>query len=231
MTRILLVEDEMRAAKRMMRLLEEHFPEEFSITHHQDIHEGIAWLKDNEIDLLLLDLNLNGESGFDVLKNTVAESFQTIICSAYTDKAIEAFEHGVLDFIPKPLMASRLKQGLDRYFGTRGPEHEMQLLAVKRAGEIKMLPLERVDFIKAAGHYSELHVDTGKSVLHDKSLEKLERLLPIHFRRIHKSFIANLNSIEKLKSYPGSKYEAKMRNGETLPIGRHRYKELKQALL
>ncbi|MEL6822068.1 MAG: LytTR family DNA-binding domain-containing protein, partial [Calditrichota bacterium] len=76
-----------------------------------------------------------------------------------------------------------------------------------------------------------LHIDNGKSLLHDKSLEKLERLLPIRFRRIHKSYIANINSVKRLRSYPGSKYEAELMSGEVLPVGRQRYKQLKEELL
>jgi len=230
-TRILLVEDEQRAAKRMNRLLEENFPEEFIFTHKDNLEDSLSWINENGIDLLILDLNLNGKSGFDILTKTLAESFQTIICSAYTDKAIKAFEYGVLDFIPKPLMAPRLRSALDRYFGSRSPEHEMKMLAVKRAGEIQMMPLDRLVFIKAAGHYSELHISNGKSLLHDKSLEKLERLLPKRFRRIHKSYIADIQSIKRLRSYPGSKYEAELDGGDVLPVGRQRYKLLKEELL
>ena len=65
-------------------------------------------LVENEVDVLLLDLNLQGHDGFELLKNQVAKAFHTVVISAYGEKALEAFDYGVLDFIEKPFEAERL---------------------------------------------------------------------------------------------------------------------------
>ncbi len=231
MIRILIIEDELRAAKRLSRLLSEQVSEPMKVIHFESLDKGLAWLDENEIDLLFLDLNLSGQDGFEVLRRTTAGSFHTIIVSAYVDKAIEAFEYGVLDFIPKPLMVKRLQQALDRFSGQRSEDDHLRYLSVKLAGEIKLLPVEKISHIKAAGHYSELFLTTGKKMLHDKSLDKLLTILPSVFERVHKSYIANFNLAERFRSYPGSRYELVMTDGTVLPIGRTRYKELKRKLL
>ena len=82
------------------------------------MESAFAYLKDHQIDLLLLDLNLDGGNGFDILKYTVSQSFHTIIISAYTDQAITAFQYGVLDFIPKPFRDEELVSKIHELIGS-----------------------------------------------------------------------------------------------------------------
>jgi DNA-binding LytR/AlgR family response regulator len=180
----------------------------------------------------LLDLNLNGEDGFDILKNFVVRSFQTIIISAYTDKAITAFNYGVLDFVPKPFDEIRLAQAFTR-FTTPGKElgRDIQYLAVKKGKTIKLISIKDILYIKGAGIYTELHLSDGRIELHDKSLESLEKLLPPTFERIHKSFILCWNEADKLLVEPGGKYSMLLKNGKMLPVGRSKYKEIRLKLI
>ena len=96
--KILIIEDEARIAKRVERMTKEFFLntlQELTCVH--SLTEGIEHIQNNQLDLLLLDLNLNGENGFDVLKNSVSEPFHTIIVSANKHQALTAFEYGVLE--------------------------------------------------------------------------------------------------------------------------------------
>ena len=64
-------------------------------------------------------------------------------------------------------------------------------------------------------------------MLHDKSLEKLEQLLSSSFERIHKSYLVKLSEVKEVIVKPGSKYMAELKNGERIPIGRTKYKNIK----
>ena len=87
--KILIVEDEPVIAQRIARQVSTYFEHSSCIVKWvEDIDDTLDYLSDNQIDLLLLDLNLHGEDGFEVLKTLCAESFHTIIISAYSDKAI-----------------------------------------------------------------------------------------------------------------------------------------------
>lgn len=98
----------------------------------QSLSEGLAYVNSNPIDLLLLDLNLNGENGFDILKQTASLSFHTIIISANKDQALKAFEFGVLDFVPKPFNKARLELAFNRIVKKEEVSDEnLQFLAVK----------------------------------------------------------------------------------------------------
>ncbi|SHH66641.1 LytR/AlgR family response regulator transcription factor [Flavobacterium defluvii] len=230
--KILIIEDEARIAKRIERMTRDFFDKETQVLVSDSIENGLNTIDKHSIDLLLLDLNLNGEDGFDVLQTVVSKSFQTIIISASTDKAILAFNYGVLDFVPKPFDENRLVQAFMRFITSeKKGSQELQFLAVKKAKSIKLIPVKEIIYIKGAGIYTELHLSDGRIELHDKSLESLEKLLPSSFERIHKSYILCWNEAEKLVVEAGGKYNMLLKNGELLPVGRSKYKEIKTKLI
>lgn len=231
--KVLIIEDEARIAKRLTRMTKAYFEQQLTLTVCDTLAKGLSFIEQTPIDLLLLDLNLNGENGFEVLEAMVARPFHTIIVSAYTDKAIIAFSYGALDFVPKPFDESRLFQAFGRLHA-RGIKMDSPLkyLAVRKAGTIKMIDATNVNYIKGAGIYSELHLHDGSRELHDKSLDALEQLLPQdEFIRIHRSYIASLKQAEKLVIEAGGKYAVQLKNTELLPVGRSRYKELRSKMI
>lgn len=227
--KILIIEDEARIARRIERMTRDFFNNDVEILVCDAVENGLNIISQNAIDLLLLDLNLNGEDGFDVLQNVVSQSFQTIIVSAYTDKAIMAFNYGVLDFVPKPFDENRLAQAFRRFTTSEKKDRgEIKFLAVKKAKTIKLIEIQHIRYIKGAGIYTELHLSNGKIDLHDKSLESLEKLLPPLFERIHKSYIICWTEAEKLVVEAGGRYNILLKNGELVPVGRSKYKQIKQ---
>lgn len=230
--RILIIEDEARIAKRLGRMATNFFEQNSLIAICDSVDKGLDYLENNAIDLLLLDLNLNGESGFDLLESVVSKSFHTIIVSAYTDRAIKAFEYGVLDFVAKPFDEIRLGQAFKRMANTiKTTDEPLKFLAVKKAGTIKLIDIDNLLYIKGAGIYSELYLKNGSRELHDKSLDTLTQLLPGTYERIHKSYLVSLTLAEKIVIQPGSKYSLLLKNGEILPIGRSKYKDLKEKMV
>lgn len=230
--KILIIEDEARIAKRIERMTRDFFDKEVQILLSDSLENGLNTIEQQPIDLLLLDLNLNGEDGFDILQAFVARSFQTIIISAYTDKAITAFNYGVLDFVPKPFDENRLAQAFTRFTSPIKPSgQDLQYLAVKKAKATALIKIAAIRYIKGAGIYTELHLSDGRIELHHKSLDALEKLLPPTFERIHKSYIICWNEADKLVVEPGGKYSMLLKNGEIVPVGRARYKEIKHKLI
>ena len=226
---ILIIEDESRIAKRIERMTRDILGSTLqSIKHINTLYEALRFIENNSLDLVFLDLNLNGANGFDLLTTAVSKSFHTIIISAYKDQAITAFEYGVLDFIPKPFNQDRLEQAIHR-INTKEKiaASTIKFLAVKKRHKVQLIPIEQVLYIKGAGTYTELHLSNGKSELHDKSLEKLEQLLSFSFERIHKSYLVKMSEVKEIIIESGSKYIAELKGGKQIPIGRTKYKDLK----
>ncbi|MGK0366549.1 MAG: two-component system response regulator LytT [Saprospiraceae bacterium] len=226
--RILIVEDEALIAQRIERLTREILGNELQqLTIKPTLESASLFADEYPIDLMILDLNLNGKDGFQLLEKSVAQSFQTMILSANTDLAIQAYDYGVLDFIAKPFNKTRLEKAFQRYSNQNyRAEYPTKYLAVKKNQKMQLVDIEEIVFIKGAGNYGELNLKDGKRELHDKSLQHLEKLLPSHFERIHKSFIVNLKMVDSIST----KYEVVLKNGEIIPIGRAIYKRVKNLL-
>ena len=230
--RVLIVEDEPLLARRLERFCHEILGEKLeSIRVATLFSEASARLDESPIDLLLLDLNLHGRDGMELLQASVAGSFHTIVVSANTEQALRAFEFGVMDFVPKPFSKERLAQAFARVTERDGRAGSAaKFLAVKKYGKVELVPIDRVLYVEGAGAYAELVLDDGKRELHDKTLEKLHALLPAGFERIHKSYVVRWTAVKALHAQEGSRYEVELKNGLRLPVGRTRYKELREKL-
>ena len=228
--KILIVEDEAKIAKYIEKLSRELLGDKVtSIKIIPDLVNALYYVEEHTIDLLLLDLNLHGEDGFNILQQLVATSFHTIIVSANKHRAIEAFEYGVLDFISKPFTKDRLQKAFERLHTLGTPtSHPTKKLAIRSKGKIKLIDIHQILYIKAANVYAELYLKDGSKELHDKSLDKLHMILPSEFVRIHKSYMVSLHLIKNILIHQGSKYEALLDADTIIPIGRTYYKQLKE---
>jgi DNA-binding LytR/AlgR family response regulator len=230
--KILIVEDEPLLAGRLERLCREILGAEIeSVRIATMLDEAGACLAEAPIDVLLLDLNLGGGDGMALLQSAVAGSFHTIIVSANTDQALRAFEYGVIDFVAKPCMKDRLAQALHRVTDAAGRAAcAAKFLAIRKHGRIELVAIDRILYVEGAGAYAEVVLEDGRRELHDKTLEKLHALLPPVFERIHKSYVVRLSAVKALHVREGSMYEAELKTGLRLPVGRTRYKELRASL-
>ncbi len=226
---VLIIEDESRIAKRIERITRDILGDDLQLlTHINTLGEALSFIEKTPLDLVILDLNLNGDNGFDLLTTAVSKSFHTIVISAYKDQAITAFEYGVLDFVPKPFNKERLERAFNRVSFKESVEpRDTRYLAIKKRHKIQLLSIDDLIYIKGAGAYAELFMTDGSKELHDKSLEKLEHLLSSSFERIHKSYLVKMSEVKGVIVKSGSKYWAELKNGELIPIGRTKYKDLK----
>jgi two-component system, LytTR family, response regulator LytT len=228
--RILIVEDESPIAEYIEKSCRAILgPKIQSIKIIYELDQASDYLNQNKIDLLLLDLNLHGENGYELLKSAVAGSFHTIIISAYTNQAIEAFEYGVLDFVPKPFKEERLRYAFDRYFAKdNNRESATKYLTARRGNENIVIPVEKIRYFKSAGIYSEAYLTNGKKELLNKNMNQLIQILPKNLLRIHRTCIVDINQIHSFKHGGGGIYNVILHSGEVLPLNRTKFKELQE---
>lgn len=237
--KILIVEDEPIVAARLQRLVKKILSDgPLQLLWKESLDDALDYLGEHEIDVLLLDLNLHGANGFDVLETVTAQSFHTIIVSAYSERAITAFEYGVLDFVPKPFKEERLAQALHRVVVPAAERaaglpqdvqsHQLKQLAVKKHQRFELIPLERISHIKADGHYSILCHGSTKEDLHSKRIEQLMQLLPEHFVRVHRSYVVNWHYVQQLQVASGGYYHLRLSNQHLVPVSRSHIQTIKQ---
>lgn len=229
--RILIVEDEKPTAEDLQQLVKNILGKNATSIHIETTVSNALWyLNQKSVDVVLLDLTLHSDDGFTVLRHFVQRSFQTIVISASISRAIEAYELGVFDFIPKPYTEERLRKSFERLRANFGNKSALQYLSVRKGAGVKFIPLSDVVYMKAAGMYVELYLSNSRVVLYDRSLKKLIPLLPKRFVRVHRSYIVDSERIVTMEAFSGGKYQIVLEGGSTVPVSRSYAREMRKLM-
>ena len=224
MIRILIVEDEAPAHRRLCRLIH-NTPgyEQATIEVAESLRDATRHLDGAAWDVVLLDLDLSGRNGFDLVgRGSSSSPTQIIVVSAYPQRAIEAFEHAVVDFVRKPVSASRLAQALGRL--RREPlRDDAASLVVRRRGSVEVVRLEHVLCASGADDYVELHLRDGRRALHDATLDDLEEQLTAGFVRTHRSHLINVRHVVRMHDGDAEGRTVELVGGLTVPVSRRRF--------
>jgi two-component system, LytTR family, response regulator LytT len=228
--RILIVEDEPLVAQRLRREAATFFGARVRrVVHCDTLEASVALLGEEQFDLVLLDLNLHGEDGFNLLAAAGRTPFNTIVVSAHAERALTAFDVGVLDFVAKPFSQARLAQAFQRHLDSATGMRSRKLL-VRRLGDIELVDIDAISHARADGHYAELTLADGSTRFHDQPLDKLVAVLGEGFLRVHRSYAVNLAHVLRLTVGAGGRYGLDTRFATAIPVSRTRYHELRIAL-
>jgi two-component system LytT family response regulator len=220
--RVLIVDDEPVARARLRRLLASE-PGVVIAGECDGVDSATAALRHGDIDLLLLDVQMPGRSGLDLLNQVdPARRPLVILVTAHDRYAVPAFDLEVLDFLLKPVRADRLAAAIQRarlaaaarkreLVAAAAEEETAALLApdgqpplerilIRLSRRRILLRLDQVDWIEAADNYVWFHTGTHR-YLYRTTLQRLERRLdPRRFARIHRSRIVNLDRIAEIRT-------------------------------
>ncbi len=229
---VLIVEDERIIAQRLERFVRTILGAKLHGIHTAlSLSAAQTQIHSQPWDLVFLDLNLKSRNGFELLHDAVASAFHTVVVSAYTERAFEAFQYGVFDFIGKPFDEARVAKTLNAFTSNQRGQSDTRVLAIKKGHDLRLIPLEDVLYIKGANTYSELHLVSGTQELHNKGLEQLGHVLPKEWVRVHKSYIVPKFRIQSWLAAEGSSYKVVLTGDIQVPVSRRRYMEFKQTWL
>lgn len=236
-----IVDDEPLAVRSLKKKLE-GFPEIEVIGESTKMVKAIKEINENPPDILFLDIQLDEGSGFDLLNHVNYEG-KVIFVTAFDEYAFRAFEVNALDYLLKPISIERLGSAIERVknrgdkFAFEGGENIRykynDRIMVLDKNQIRFVLLDSILVISAARDYSTIETMEGKRILIMRTMaEWQERLPQEHFIRIHRSYIVNLNHIEKILRYSTSSAKVYIKNHpEPVTISRSYYKELKSKYL
>ncbi len=233
----LIVDDE-RLARRELRTLLASHPEVSVVGEADSVASALTLLQGRRPDLLFLDIQLAGETGFDLLERVGAADFKTVFVTAFDAYAIRAFEVNALDYLLKPVNPARLKRALDKLLLSEpaAPAHALRPLAVDDRLYLELgsrsvfLKVGRVTHVTAAGDYSEVFTAEGQKYLVEKPLREWEARLPEKFfARIHRNCIVNLEYVERVESWFNRSHQLFLRgHNEPLTVSRRHAARLKE---
>lgn len=230
----ILIDDEPLALEELTLMLEKH-PTIEVIGKATNSIEAISTINTLKPQLIFLDINMPGKSGFDLLQE-LEEAPHVIFVTAYDQFAIKAFEVNALDYILKPVNKDRLAEAINKIKKQDSPlnskEGKLSIdkrIFIKDGDKCYFVPLSEIFLIESVGNYARVYYENKKPLLH-KSLNYLEEKLPdTHFFRAGRQHIINVHFIKDIHPFFNNALQAEMQNGEKIDISQRqsvRFKEL-----
>lgn len=247
MTYKAIIIDDEKPARDIIRTFLKDNPEVELLTECSDGFAGLKAIQEMKPDLVFLDIQMPKLTGFEVLE--LLENPPLIIFStAYDQYAIKAFELNATDYILKPYSRERFSQALgkavaklqsglavqpevQKIIQTADEKEELlQRIAVKTRHKVHVIGVNEIIFLEAEGDYVMIHTKDG-NYLKEKTMKYFETHLDSEkFIRIHRSYIVNAESIERIELYDKESYSVLLKNGSSLRASTSGYKQLKQIL-
>jgi two-component system, LytTR family, response regulator len=245
--RAMIVDDEAHAREGLrIRLRRE--PEVLVIGEYGDAESALRAIQSDAPDVLFLDIQMPGSSGFDLLERMNGAAMPIVILvTAFDQHAVRAFDARALDYLLKPVEQERLRESLDRarerlasvrngefVQRVQGLSRELESdgasaarttraldrIAVSVEGSIHFIIAKEIDYIAASGDSVIAHVGASTHVIRKSMSEILGVLDPKRFARIHRSTIVNLARVVRIEPYLHGEYILVMLGGAKLKVSR-----------
>jgi DNA-binding LytR/AlgR family response regulator len=250
--RILIVEDEMLAADRMISLVKEIIPESEIVANLQSISAVVKWFAKNpQPDLILMDIQLADGLSFEIFDQANVKA-PVIFTTAFNEYALRAFKVNSIDYLLKPIDKDELRKALNKYHSiikpsttqSLGPDLIHQVMDmirnpyksrfVIRIGEhIKTLTINEISFFYVNEKSSFIRTVNGRDFDMDNSLDQLDNELnPKHFYRVSRKYLVSLQHINDIIAYSGSRLKVIMegaKNDEII-VSREKVSDFKKWL-
>jgi two-component system LytT family response regulator len=234
--RVLVVDDETVARRRLLALLAEA-PDMRIAGESRNGLEAIDDIVRLAPDLVFLDVEMPERSGLEVVEAVGVERMPaTIFVTAYDHYAMAAFEANAMDYLLKPFDAPRFERALAKArhsIGSRVAERAERFRTTLAAasptpdriwvrnGESRQpVKVDDIVHVAAEGNYVRLHTPAGNFVLRERMVGIIARLDPVRFRRIHRSHIVNVDHVKKLLPWFGGDTLVMMSDGSRLTLSR-----------
>ncbi|HKP81973.1 MAG TPA: response regulator [Pyrinomonadaceae bacterium] len=221
-----LIADDEPAARRGVRQLLENFPEFIVAGECRNGAEVLTALETSAPDVVFLDIQMPGIDGFEVIKRRTVERMPAVVfLTAFDQFAIKAFETEALDYLVKPVSEARfattMKRLLKRLDSASTAPHDETIVVITSRGAT-VLHLNEIDWIEAAGNYTQLWVGTRSYFLRE-SLQLLEERAQKHgFIRAHRRALVRLDGVRELARTRAGASVAVLASGVRVPISRRR---------
>ncbi|MBS1580269.1 MAG: response regulator [Bacteroidetes bacterium] len=238
--RAIIIDDERLARNELKKLLQEHADIEI-VEEAANVDEGIEKIETYNPELIFLDIQMPGKTGFDLLAE-VEKAPKVIFTTAYDEYAIKAFEVNAFDYLLKPIEPKRLadaivklkyelekeKAGLNG--ANRGPLTENDQVFVKDGERCWFVKLHEIRLFESVGNYAKVFF-AGNKPLILKSLNALEERLDTKmFFRANRKHIINLRWIERIEPYFNGGLLVELKGGEKIEVSRRQTVKFKEMM-
>lgn len=237
--RVLVCDDELMARKRVLRLLGDMAGVE-AVIECESGQQVLERLREEEIDVAILDVNMPGMSGIETVLAMPEERPYIVFLTAHPEHAVKAFEIGAVDYVMKPVDDARLAKALDRarHFLDHGHRHDeerppqkLTKLAIATHDGVALVSPADITHATFDGTLVTVHTST-RTILTDDTLQELENKLGPSgvFERVHRRAILNLDHVDRLESVDSGGYVACLSTGKRVDVSRQSARKLRRRL-
>ncbi|WBS04515.1 LytTR family DNA-binding domain-containing protein [Pseudoduganella sp. SL102] len=223
--RVLIVDDERLARAELRRLLAAH-PGIEIVGEAAHAEQAIAQVAALQPDLLLLDVQMPGASGFDLLQ-ALDTTPEVIFTTAFDQYALQAFEVNALDYLQKPIQATRLAAALQRAalrlnLPVAGTPATPRKLFVRDGERCWFVALDSVRLFESEGNYTRVYFDDVRPLVLRSLTQLEERLDPQRFLRASRRHIVNLAFVERMSANDAGGFDLLLPGDMTVEVSRRR---------
>ena len=244
--RSIIIDDELDARDALCMAIERYCPDVQIVAACENPVVGIEKIKSLKPDLLFLDVDMPGMSGFDVLNQLDESGMNVIFVTAHDKYAIKAIRFSALDYLLKPVDADDLQRAVKRarekqnwsennikvksfLDNIRSQRERLGKLSVPTQDGLLFIDIPEIIFCKADDNYTEIILMGGKKIVVSKTLKDVEEMLEGYsFFRIHQSYLINLKFIQRYVKGDGG--YVVMNDGTKLDVSRRKKEEFLQRL-
>jgi two-component system LytT family response regulator len=215
----IVIDDEKRARVSISLILQEYCPDVELVAECENLPEGVKAIRKFNPDVVLLDIEMPGHSGLELLDffDEKEVKFKIIFTTAYHEYALQAFKFSAVDYLLKPINPDELCQAIERLGKQKNEisnysllketlkQNVLEKIAVPSANTIQFIETKNIIYIKGDGAYSEIICIGNVKHVVSRNLKNFEEILchDSRFIRVHKSYIVNMSFCNSLTKSDG----------------------------
>ncbi len=242
--KLIIIDDEPLARSIVKEYLQQ-YPQLAVVEECGDGFEGLKAIRNHEPDLILLDIQMPKINGFEMLE-LVDQPPAVIFTTAFDEFAIKAFEAHAVDYLLKPFSRERFDKAIQKWITQKNTaikpatlpllesaaQSPMQRdrIVVKSGSKIKIIPVLDIYYLEASDDYVKIHTAEG-SFLKTKTLTYFDKQLdPQQFVRSHRSYIINIQQVNRIDVHEKESHVAILKSGHQVPVSQSGYSRVRQVL-
>jgi two-component system LytT family response regulator len=245
MLRVVIIDDEDHIRDSLVKILARHCPQVMVAGAAFSVESGAKAIREFHPDLVLLDIQMNDGTGFDLLQSFSSVDFKVIFITAYDQYALQAFRFSAVDYILKPVNPEHLVAAVERAGQMVGDHFNLQMdtlkenlkaiarqdkkIILKTTDQIHLLDIKNIVTCESDSCYTTFHTLQGEHIMVAKTLKEYEEMLNgCGFFRVHKSHLINLAHIKRFDKQDGG--HIVLTNDLKIPVASRKREEMMELL-